>query len=119
MDYRQKLEIAILITAALAFIALTIFSIQDIIESNKYWKKMKAELELYRNALHKENDILKKVQAYAEWLDTYHALMHTNVKLEDNEFNNGTLTAAADIEGKFLEIMGEYVDESRNNEQDK
>ena len=110
MDYRQKLEIAILITASLAFIALTIFSIQDIIESNKYWKKMKAELELYRNALHKENDILKKVQEYAEWLDTYHALMHTNVKLEDSEFNNGTLTAAGDCLGEFLNTMGEYVD---------
>lgn len=110
MDYRQKLEIAILIAASLAFIALTIFSIQDIIESNKYWKKMKAELELYRNTLHKENDILKKVQAYAEWLDTYHALMHTNVKLEDSEFNNGTLTAAGDCLGEFLNTMGEYVD---------
>lgn len=110
MDYKQILEIAILITASLAFIALTIFSIQDIIEGNKYWKKMKAELDLYRNVLHKENDILKKLQAYAEWLDTFHALMYTNTKLEDSEFNNGTLTAAADIEGKFLEIMGEYVD---------
>lgn len=110
MDYRQKLEIAILITAALAFIALTIFSIQDIIESNKYWKKMKAELELYRNVMRKENDMLKKVQAYAEWLDTFLALMYTNVKLEDTEFNQGTLKATADIEGKFLEIMGEYVD---------
>ena len=110
MDYKQILEIAIMITTALAFIALTILSIQDIIEGNKYWKKMKAELELYRNVLHKENDILKKVQAYAEWLDTYHALMHTNVKLEDSEFNNGTLTAAGDCLGEFLNTMGEYVD---------
>ena len=116
MDYRQILEIAILITASLAFIALTVFSIQDIIESNKYWKKMKAELELYRNALHKENDILKKVQAYAEWLDTYHALMHTNVKLEDNEFNNGTLTAAGDCLGEFLNTMGEYVDGEKSSD---
>lgn len=110
MDYRQILEIAIMITTGIAFLALTVFSIQDIIESNKYWKKMEAELELYRNALHKENDILKKVQAYAEWLDTYHALMHTNVKLEDSEFNNGTLTAAGDCLGEFLNTMGEYVD---------
>ena len=110
MDYRQKLEIAILITASLAFIALTVFSIQDIIESNKYWMKMMAELELYRNTLHKEDDILKKTQEFGEWLDTFHALMYSNSKFEDTEFNKGTLTAAADIEGKFLEIMGEYVD---------
>ena len=110
MDYKQILEIAIMITTGIAFLALTVFSIQDIIESNKYWKKMEAELKLYRNALHKENDILKKVQAYAEWLDTYHALMHTNVKLEDSEFNNGTLTAAGDCLGEFLNTMGEYVD---------
>ena len=36
--------------------------------------------------------------------------MHTNVKLEDNEFNNGTLTAAGDCLGEFLNTMGEYVD---------
>lgn len=116
MDYKQILEIAIMITTGIAFLALTVFSIQDIIESNKYWKKMEAELELYRNALHKENDILKKVQAYAEWLDTYHALMHTNVKLEDNEFNNGTLTAAGDCLGEFLNTMGEYVDGEKSSD---
>lgn len=110
MDYRQKLEIAILITASLAFIALTIFSIQDIIEGNKYWKKMKAELELYRNALHKENDILKKVQAFDDWLGDYCGIMHTNASLDNNEFNNGVANASNDIQECFLTYLGEYVD---------
>lgn len=119
MDYKQILEIAILITASLAFIALTVFSIQDIIESNKYWKKMEAQLELYRNALHKENDVLKKLHAFDDWLGDYCGIMHTNAELDDNEFNNGVANAANDIQEFFLNYLGEYVDESRNNEQDK
>lgn len=87
-----------------------VFGIIDIIKSNKYWEEMYAHLELMKTSLKKEHDLLKKVQEYSEWLDTFHALMHTNFKLEDTEFNKGTLTAAADIEGKFLELLGEYVD---------
>ena len=109
MDYKQILEIAILITASLAFIALTVFSIQDIIESNKYWKKMEAQLELYRNALHKENDVLKKLHAFDDWLGDYCGIMHTNAELDDNEFNNGVANAANDIQESFLNYLGEYV----------
>ena len=82
----------------------------DIIKSNKYWKNMKVNLDLMDIALKKEHDLLKKTQEFNEWLDTFLALMYTNTKLEDTEFNQGVLKAAADIEGKFLEIMGEYVD---------
>ena len=109
MDYKQILEIAILITASLAFIALTVFSIQDIIESNKYWKKMEAELKLYRNALHKENDVLKKLHAFDDWLGDYCGIMYTNAELDDNEFNDGVANAANDIQESFLNYLGEYV----------
>ena len=84
--------------------------ILDIERSNKYWKHMYARMDLFEASLKKEHDLLKRVQAYGEWLDTYHSLMHTNVKLEDSEFNNGTLTAAGDCLGEFLNTIGEYVD---------
>ena len=106
----EILTYACLVLLIIAFIFIIIFNVIDIIKSNKHWKKMEAELELYRGTLHKNHDLLKKTQEFGEWLDTYHALMHTNVKLEDNEFNQGVLKAAADIEGKFLEIVREYVD---------
>lgn len=110
MNFGEILDIVWTICAIIAFIGIIIFTIKDIKKSNKYWDEMNAHLELLKTSLQKEHNLLKAVQAYSEWLDTYHALMHTNVKLEDTEFNHGTLTAAADIEGKFLEIVGEYVD---------
>ena len=110
MDFKEILELVGLILCVIGFICIVIFSIMDIIKSNEYWKNMKVNLDLMDIALKKEHDLLKKTQEFSEWLDTYHALMHTNVKLEDTEFNQGVLKAAADIEGKFLEIMGEYVD---------
>lgn len=116
MDFVETLDIVWTILAIIAFIGIIIFTVKDIKKSNKYWDEMNAHLELLKTSLKKEHDLLKKTQEFGEWLDTYHALMHTNVKLEDNEFNHGTLTAAADIEGKFLEIMGEYVDGEENSD---
>lgn len=110
MNFGEILDIVWTILAIIAFIGIIIFTIKDIKKSNKYWDEMNAHLELLKTSLKKEHDLLKKTQEFGEWLDTYHALMHTNFKLEDTEFNKGVLTAAADIEGKFLEIVGEYVD---------
>lgn len=110
MNFEEILELVCLILCVIGFICIVIFSIMDIIKSNKYWKNMKVNLDLMDIALKKEHDLLKKTQEFNEWLDTYHALMYSNSKFEDTDFNHGTLTAAADIEGKFLEIMGEYVD---------
>lgn len=114
MDFKEILELISLILCVIAFICVVIFAITDIIKSNKYWKEMDAHLELFKTSLKKEHDLLKKVQEYGDWLDTHHALMHTNVKFEDNEFNNGALTAAGDCLGEFLNIMGEYVDGPRD-----
>lgn len=109
MNFGEILDIVWTICAIIAFIAIVIFTIKDIKKSNKYWDEMNAHLELLKTSLKKEHDLLKGVQEFGDWLDTFHALMHTNVKFEDTEFNQGVLKAAADIEGKFLEIMGEYA----------
>jgi hypothetical protein len=110
MNFGEILDIVWTILAIIAFIGIIIFTIKDIKKSNKYWDDMFANLEVFKASMKKEHDLLKRVQAYGEWLDTYHSLMHTNVKLEDSEFNNGTLTAAGDCLGEFLNTMGEYVD---------
>lgn len=110
MEIENILRIIWLCLMVVVFTLMTIYWVRDLKKSDAYWKEMNAHLEVFKTSMKKEHDLLKAVQAYGEWLDTYHALMHTNVKLEDTEFNNGTLTAAADIEGKFLEMMGEYVD---------
>lgn len=110
MNFGEILDIVWTIFAIIAFIGIIIFTVKDIKKSNKYWDEMNAHLELLKTSLKKEHDLLKKTQEFNEWLDTFLALMYTNVKLEDTEFNQGVLKATADIEGKFLEIMGEYVD---------
>ena len=92
MEWKEIVDIVGLGLSIIAFISVVIVSIIDIIKSNRYYKEMDAHFELMRASCMKEHDLLKKVQAYGEWLDTYHALMYTNVKLEDSEFNNGTLT---------------------------
>jgi len=110
MESQQILDIIMVSLASIAFIVMIIHFILDIKASNKYWESMYARMNLFETSLKKEHDLLKKVQEFGDWLDTFHALMYSNSKFEDTEFNKGTLTAAADVEGKFLEIMGEYAD---------
>ena len=110
MEIENILRIVLLILMIVVFTLMTIYCVRDLKKSNKYWDDMFAHLEVFKASMKKEHDLLKKTQEFGEWLDTFHALMYSNSKFEDTEFNKGTLTAAADIEGKFLEIMGEYVD---------
>ena len=106
----EILKTITMIMIIIGSLLVIIIGIIDIIKSNKYWKHMEAELELFKTSLRKEHNLLKKVQEYGEWLNTYHALMRTNVKLENTEFNNGVLSGARDIEEYFLNYLGEYVD---------
>lgn len=115
MEWKETLDVACPILACIVFILMIVYWIKDLKKSDKYWEEMNAQLELFKTSMKKEHDLLKRVQAYGEWLDTYHALMHTNVKLEDNEFNNGTLTAAGDCLGEFLNTMEEYIDGNKEN----
>lgn len=110
MEIENILRIISLCLMIVMFTLMTIYWIRDLKKSNKYWDDMFAHLEVFKTYMRKEHDLLKKVQEYSEWLDTYHALMRTNVKLEDSEFNRGTLMAAGDIEDEFLRYLGEYVD---------
>lgn len=110
MDFNEIISTIALIIVAIGAMIMIMTFIWDIVKSNRLYKEEKAYLNLMRTTFQKENDLLKKTQEFGEWLDTFHALMYSNSKFEDTEFNKGTLTAAADIEGKFLEIMGEYVD---------
>lgn len=116
MELKEFIGIIAMFIAIIGFIIFTVTSIIECSRANKYWKRLEAEIKVYSVALKREHDILKAVQAYGEWLDTFHALMHTNVKMEDNEFNNGTLTAAGDCLGEFLNIMGEFVDGEKSSD---
>lgn len=110
MEIENILRIVSLCLMIVMFTLMTIYWVRDLKKSNKYWDDMFAHLEVFKTSMKKEHDLLKKVQEYGEWLDTYHALMRTNVKLEDSEFNRGTLMAAGDVEDEFLRCLGEYVD---------
>lgn len=110
------LSVIFAIVLICAVVTLTIYTIRDIKNSDRYWKRMSAEVDLFSASLKKEHELLKRVQAYGEWLDTYHALMRTNFKLENTEFNNGVLSGARDIEESFLNYLGEYVDGEKSSD---
>ena len=111
MNSFEKIAMTI---CTISFVVFTISTIIDIIKTNKRFKeyeKVIGELEVYRGTLHRNNEILKGVRHFGEWLDTYHCLMRTNVKLEeDNEFNRGTLMAAQDIENEFLNSFKDFME---------
>lgn len=104
------LSVIFTIVLICAVSTLTIYTVMDIRNSDKYWKRMSAEVDLFSASLKKEHELLKRVQAFDEWLGGYCGIMHTNASLEDNEFNNGVANAANDIQESFLNYLGEYVD---------
>lgn len=110
MECQQILDIIMVSLASIVFIVMIIQFILDIKASNKYWESMYAHLELMKTSLKKEHDLLKAVQAFDEWLDTYNALMHTNAELEEDNFNLGVMHAAEDVQENFLKYLGEYID---------
>ena len=103
------LSVIFTIVLICAVITLTIYTIKDIRNSDKYWKEMNAQLELFKTTLKKEHNLLKSVQAFDEWLDTYVTLMKTNTTLEDSSFNHGVYNGAIDIQSEFLTRLGEFV----------
>lgn len=110
MNFGEILDIVWTILAIIAFIGIIIFTIKDIKKSNKYWDDMFTHLEVFKTSMKKEHDLLKAVQAFDEWLDTYNAVMHTNAELEEDNFNLGVMHAAEDVQENFLKFLGEYVD---------
>jgi hypothetical protein len=104
------LSVIFAIVLICAVITLTIYTIRDIRNSDRYWKRMSAEVDLFSASLKKEHELLKKVQAFDEWLGGYCGIMHTNASLDGNEFNNGVANAADDIQEGFLNHLGEYLD---------
>ena len=103
--------IAIIIGASITIV----LGIVDIVKSNKYWKSMNAELELFRGTLKREHMLLKAVQEYCEWLRFYHKTMFTNLELEHTDFNDGVLSAAEDCIQMFMDTFNEYVGEFEND----
>ena len=110
------LSIVFSIVLICAVVTLTIYTIRDIKNSDRYWKRMEAEVDLFSASLKKEHELLKKVQEFDEWLGGYCGIMHTNASLDDNEFNNGVANAADDIQESFLNYLGEYVDGKESND---
>ena len=110
MEIENILRIILLILMIVVFTLMTIYCVRDLKKSNKYWDDMFAHLEVFKASMKKEHDLLKAVQAFDEWLDTYNAIMHTNAELEEDNFNLGVMHAAEDVQENFLKYLGEYVD---------
>lgn len=121
MGVMNRMDFEILKTIAMIAIIIgssivIVLGIVDIIKSNKYWKSMSAELELFRGTLKREHILLKAVQEYGEWLEFYHDTMFTNLELEHADFNDGVLSAAEDCMQMFVDTFNEYVGEFNGKE---
>lgn len=114
MDFEILKTIA-MIAIIIGSSIVIVLGIVDIIKSNKYWKSMSAELELFRGTLKREHMLLKAVQEYGEWLEFYHKTMFTNLELEHTDFNDGVLSAAEDCMQMFTNTFDEYVGEFKND----
>ena len=110
MEIENILRIIWLCLMVVVFVLMTIYWVRDLKKSKKYWDDMFAHLEVFKTSMKKEHDLLKAVQAFDEWLDTYNAIMHTNAELEEDNFNLGVMHAAEDVQENFLKFLGEYVD---------
>lgn len=110
MDWKEILDVIAVILGCCVFIVMIIHFILDIEQSNKYWKRMYARMDLFEASLKKEHELLKKVQEFDEWLDTHSAIMHTNAELEEDNFYLGVMHCVEDIQDEFLKRFGEYVD---------
>ena len=115
MDFETLKTIA-MIAIIIGSSIVIVLGIVDIIKSNKYWKRMSAELELFRGTLKREHMLLKAVQEYGEWLEFYHDTMFTNLELEHTDFNDGVLSAAEDCMQMFTNTFNEYVGEFNGKE---
>jgi len=114
MDFEILKMIAMIVIIISGSVTI-VLGIIEIVKSNKYWKGMNAELELFQGVLRKEHKLLKAVQKYGEWLESYRKTMFTNLELEHTDFNDGVLTAAEDCMRVFTDTFNEYVGEVKND----
>ena len=114
MDFEILKTIAMIVIIIGSSITI-VLGIIDIVKSDKYWKSMKAELELFQGTLKREHMLLKAVQEYGEWLAFYHKTMFTNLELEHTDFNDGVLSATEDCMQMFMNSFNEYIGEVKND----
>lgn len=106
MELFEKIMMGVMATACVVFV---IANIVDLVKFHKEYKKEKAELDLFKVTLHREHKMLKAIQHYAEWLDTFGSLMATNNRIEPNDFNMGAESVAKDCLDEFINVFNEFV----------
>lgn len=99
-----------LVLSIIAFIFIIIFNVIDIIKSNKYWKKMEAELELYRGTLHKNHELTHAVVNFGdELVEKYYEKAKDEFYNNDNDYNHGKLDAVEDIMEFFFKFLEKHI----------
>lgn len=110
MDFKEILELACLILCVIGFVCIVIFSIMDIVKSNKYWKKMEAELELYRGTLHKNHELTHAVIDFGdELVEKYYEKAKDEFYNNENDYNHGKLDAVEDIMEFFFKFLEKHI----------
>lgn len=110
MNFEEILTYACLILSIIAFIFIIIFNVIDIIKSHKYWKKMEAELELYRGALYKNHELTLAIIDFGdELVEKYYEKVKDEFYNNENDYNHGKLDAVEDIMEFFFKFLEKYI----------
>ena len=110
MNMEEILTYACLILSIIAFIFIIICNVIDIIKSNKHWKKMAAELELYRGALHKNHELTHAVVNFGdELVEKYYEKVKDEFYNNENDYNHGKLDAVEDIMEFFFKFLEKHI----------
>lgn len=115
MDFETLKMIAMIVIIISGSVTI-VFSIVNIVKSDKSYKEEVAYLNLMRTTFQKEHKLLKAVQEYGDWLESYRKTMFTNLELEHTDFNDGVLTAAEECMEMFTNTLNEYVGEVNGEE---
>lgn len=114
MNNFERIAITI---CTVSFVVFVIATIIDLVKTGRHYneyKKTLAQLDVYRGALQREHMLLKSIQHYGEWLDTFGGLMATNNRIEPNDYNMGAEAVAKDCLDEFYNTFSEVMDKEDN-----
>lgn len=110
MNMEEILTYACLVLSIIAFIFIIICNVIDIVKSHKHWKKMEAELELYRGTLHKNHELTHAVVNFGdELVEKYYEKVKDEFYNNENDYNHGKLDAVEDIMEFFFKFLEKYI----------
>lgn len=107
MEIFEKIAMVLIIVT---FVMIIVSQVLEIIASRRYYKKMEAELELYRGTLKKNHELTHAVVEFGDWLieEKFEELKKKYYD-KGNNYNKGAMEAAEEIVAVFLSKLEKHT----------